>query len=91
MLVADEPELAAGVTTALLAHDPDVTQLREQIGQLFAERLSAALGPKVPAESQLGLTRSFTGGLLTAGMGLLDYRAVAPMVAELATRVVGRR
>jgi AcrR family transcriptional regulator len=91
MLVADEPELAAGVTTALLAHDPDVTQLREQIGALFAERLSSALGPKVPASSQLGLTMAFTGGLLTAGMGLLDYRAVAPMVAELATRVVGRR
>lgn len=91
MLVADEPELAAGVTTALLAHDADVTQLREQIGQLFAERLAAALGPKVPATSQLGLTMAFTGGLLSAGMGLLDYRAVAPMVAELAARVVGKR
>jgi AcrR family transcriptional regulator len=91
LLVADEPELAAGVTTALLAHDPDVRQLREQIGALFAERLAAALGPMAPATSQLGLTMAFTGGLLTAGMGLLDYRAVAPMVAELATRVVGRR
>ena len=91
MLVADEPELAAGVTTALLAHDPDVRRLREQIGALFAERLAAALGPKVPPASQLGLTMAFTGGLLTAGMGQLDYRAVAPMVAELATRVVGRR
>ena len=91
MLVADEPELAAGVTTALLAHDPDVRRLREQIGQQFAERLAAALGPKVAPASQLGLTMAFTGGLLTAGMGQLDYRAVAPMVAELATRVVGRR
>lgn len=91
MLVADEPELAAGVTTALLAHDPDVRRLREQIGQQFAERLAAALGPKVAPTSQLGLTMAFTGGLLTAGMGQLDYRAVAPMVAELATRVVGRR
>jgi len=91
MLVADEPELAAGVTTALLAHDPDVRRLREQIGAQFAERLAAALGPKVAPASQLGLTMAFTGGLLTAGMGQLDYRAVAPMVAELATRVVGRR
>ena len=91
MLVADEPELAAGVTTALLAHDPDVRQLREQIGQQFAERLAAALGPKASPASQLGLTMAFTGGLLTAGMGQLDYRAVAPMVAELASRVVGRR
>jgi AcrR family transcriptional regulator len=91
MHVADEPELAAGVTTALLAHDPDVRQLREQIGQQFAERLAAALGPKASPASQLGLTMAFTGGLLTAGMGQLDYRAVAPMVAELASRVVGRR
>ena len=86
MLVADEPELAAGVTTALLAHDPDVRQLREQIGQQFADRLSAALGPKASPETRLGLTMAFTGGLLTAGMGLLDYRAVAPMVAALAAR-----
>ena len=91
MLVADEPELAAGVTTALLAHDPDVTQLREQIGRLFAERLAAGLGPAVPAQAQLGLTMAFTGGLLTAGMGLLDYAAIAPMVADLATRVSGKR
>ena len=91
MLVADEPELAAGVTTALLAHDPDVKQLREQIGQLFAERLSAALDSKVPAASQLGLTMAFTGGLLTAGMGLLDYAAIAPMVADLAARVSGKK
>ena len=91
LLVADEPELAAGVTTALLAHDADVKQLREQIGQLFAERLSAALDSKVPAASQLGLTMAFTGGLLTAGMGLLDYAAIAPMVADLATRVSGKK
>lgn len=91
MLVADEPELAAGVTTALLAHDPDVKQLREQIGAVFGDRITAALGPKVPSEAVLGLTMAFTGGLLSAGMGILDYRAIGPMVADLAARVVGKR
>jgi AcrR family transcriptional regulator len=91
MLVADEPELAAGVTTALLAHDSDVRVLREQIGLLMSERLVAALGPKAPPEVQLGLSMAFTGGLLSAGMGILDYRALGPMVADLATRVMGRK
>lgn len=86
MLVADEPELAAGVTTALLAHDPDVKQLREQLGALLAERLTTALGPKTAPQVQLGLAMAFTGGLLTAGMGMIGYRELAPMVADLATR-----
>ena len=36
LLVADEPELAAGVTTAMLAHDPDVKVLRDRSARLSA-------------------------------------------------------
>src|SRR5262249_37771984 len=45
LLVADEPELSAAVTTATLAHDPDVKRIRDVIGAIFLERISIALGP----------------------------------------------
>lgn len=82
MLVADEPELAAGVTTSLLAHDADVKVLRDQIGALFAERIGNCLGHQVP-EAVGGITMAFVGALLTAGMGLLDYRDIAGLVSSL--------
>src|SRR5262245_61515043 len=41
LLVADEPELAAASTTAILARDPDVQRLRDRIGAAFNDRLRA--------------------------------------------------
>jgi AcrR family transcriptional regulator len=83
MLVADEPELAAGVTTSLLAHDPDVKALRDQIGVIFAERISQCLGRQAP-EAAGGLTMAFVGALLSAGMGLLDYHDIAGLLSSFA-------
>jgi hypothetical protein len=82
--VADEPELAAGVTTALLAHDPDVRAVRDQIGNLMAARLNAALGTLVPPEARTPLVFMLTGGLLNAGMGYLAYSQVADEMARFA-------
>ncbi len=91
MLVADEPELAAGVTTALLAHDPDVRRLREQIGAIFSLRTTAALGPDLPPPAVLGMTMAFVGALLSAGMGDLAYQDIPDLLAELAAQLsVGR-
>jgi AcrR family transcriptional regulator len=91
LLVADEPELAAAVTTALLAHDPDVRALRDQIGGVFAERLLAALGPEAPDEARLGLAMTLTGGLLMAGMGTLDYHSLGPLMAQFSSLLAPRR
>jgi AcrR family transcriptional regulator len=82
--VADEPELAAGVTTALLAHDPDVRAVRDQIGNLMAARLNAALGTLVPPEARTPLVFMLTGGLLNAGMAYLAYSQVADEMARFA-------
>lgn len=84
LLVADEPELASGVTTSLLAHDADVKVLRVQIGAVFAERIGAALGSTLPDVAAFGLTMTFSGALLTAGMGLLDYRDIPAMLGAFA-------
>src|SRR3954464_3081902 len=47
---AEEPRAAAAVTTALLAHDPDVKQLRDQMGGVFVRRLQDALGRDATTE-----------------------------------------
>ena len=84
LLVADEPELAAGVTTSMLAHDADVTALRNQIGAAFGERIALALGTTLPAAAVTGLTMTFIGALLSAGMGNLDYRDIPRLLHDFA-------
>lgn len=91
LLVADEPELASAVTTALLAHDADVRHLRDQIGAVFADRLQAALGADAAPEALLGLAMTLAGGLLMAGMGNLDYRDLGPHLARFASLLAKRR
>jgi TetR/AcrR family transcriptional regulator, cholesterol catabolism regulator len=44
LLVADDPEFAGAVTSALLGRDPDVEVLRLRIGRDIHDRLVAALG-----------------------------------------------
>jgi AcrR family transcriptional regulator len=79
-----EPELAAGVTTALLAHDPDVKLLRERIGSLFADRIGAALGDQVPAEAQPAFTMMLLGALISAGMEAFEYGAIPGLMTAFA-------
>jgi AcrR family transcriptional regulator len=87
LCVADEPELAAGVTTAMLAHDPDVRGVRDEIGAIFAERLDTALGEVVPDEARTPLVFMLSGGLLNAGMGYTEYAQVAEEMARFADSV----
>jgi AcrR family transcriptional regulator len=82
LLVADEPELAAGVTTALLAHDADVQVIRDRIGTAIGKRLADALGPDVDARLAPLLTFTFIGALLSAGMGYATYDALPTLLAD---------
>ena len=84
LLVADEPDLAAGVTTSMLAHDADVTALRDQIGAVFGHRVAQALGEHVSPAAAAGLTMAFVGALLSAGMGNLEYRDIPGLLADFA-------
>jgi len=84
LLVADEPELAAGVTTSLMAHDPDVRALRDRMGAVFQRRIELALGDDLPAVAVPGLTMAFIGSMLSAGMGSLAYRDVPPLLGGFA-------
>jgi len=91
LLVADEPELAAGITTALLAHDSDVQVVRDRIGAAMAARLAAALHPQADAAVLQILTFTFIGALLSAGMGYATYAALPDVMANAVTLMVSKR
>jgi AcrR family transcriptional regulator len=91
LLVGDEPGLAAAVTTALLAHDPDVKRLRDQMGDVFVKRLQDALGRDETPELIRSLSLALTGAMLMAGMGNLDYRELPDRMAEVTALMTGTR
>lgn len=84
LVVADERELGGGVTTSMLSHDPHVEALREQIGALVLARVEDCLAGQCP-DAARGLALAFVGALTTAGMGLLAYRDIAPLLRGLAS------
>ncbi len=77
LLVADEPEFAGAVTTALLGKDPDVEVLRQRIGLDIRERLSTALGPETDSDVIDSLEMLYSGALVRAGMGYASYQDIA--------------
>jgi AcrR family transcriptional regulator len=90
LLVADEPELAAGVTTAMLAHDQNVQVLRTQIGGRFAARIADAVGPAADPVLLRTLTTTFIGALLTAGMGNSTYAELPALMSDAAALMTRR-
>jgi len=91
LLVADEPELAAGVTTALLAHDSDVQVLRDRIGAAISARVATAIGPDPDPSALQILTFTFIGALLSAGMGYATYAGLPDVMATAADKMLGGR
>lgn len=80
---SEEPQLTRAYTTVLLADDPEVERLRDQIGREIAGRLSHALGP-ADRDSAESVTMAFVGGMLLAGMGYLSFDDLAGRLARIA-------
>lgn len=89
LLVADEPEFAGAVTTALLGRDPDVEVLRQRIGHDIRERLSDALGPAVDPDVIDALEMLYSGALVRAGMGYTSYQEIAQKLEKSARLMLG--
>jgi hypothetical protein len=89
LLVADEPELAAACTVAMLATDPDVKLLRDRIGMEWRRRLVAALGDDADAVVLATLEFVISGALLQAGMGHMTYRELPGHLTRAVELVVG--
>jgi AcrR family transcriptional regulator len=91
MIVADEPELSAACTTAMLAHDPDVRRLRDRIGASIHHRLATALGDDADESVLRTLDLLYSGAMLQAGMGHLSYDDLGDRLSEVATLLLGSR
>ena len=88
LLIAEEPELAAASTTAVLAADPDVQRLRARIGTAFNDHLAAALGADPDLAVLRALNLALAGALLQAGMGYFTYAELADRMDEVAGLVL---
>ncbi|AMO58973.1 transcriptional regulator [Mycolicibacterium phlei] len=89
LLVADEPEFAGAVTTALLGRDPDVEVLRARIGLDIRARLASALGPDVDEDVIDALELLNAGALVRAGMGSASYAEIAERLEKAARQILG--
>lgn len=89
LVVADETELAAACTVALLADDAEVRELRTRIGLEMHRRLTDALGTDGTATAITALELATTGALLQVGTGHLAYRALPDLLADVAALVLG--
>ncbi|PLV52217.1 TetR family transcriptional regulator [Mycobacterium tuberculosis variant microti OV254] len=85
--VADEPELSAACGTALMADDPAVAPIREQIGDEVSKRIAAALGPGWPRAVKSTLQMTFAGALMTARF--VSYEEIAGQLDEAVNLILG--
>lgn len=86
LLVSEEPELAAGCTAALFGSEPDVRQLRLNIGVAIHRRIEAAAGPGSSAAGLLEL--AYFGAMVQAGLGYNTYGHMADRLAEAANLIM---
>ncbi len=89
LVVAEETELAAACTVALLADDAEVRELRLRIGLEMHRRLTEALGDDAAPTVLQTLELATTGALLQVGTGHLAYDAVPDLLADVAALVLG--
>lgn len=88
LLLADEPELAAACTVAMLSEDPDVRVLRDRIGAELHRRLQDALGDRADPVVLTTLEFAVSGALLRAGMGHMSYQELPAKLDEVVELVV---
>jgi AcrR family transcriptional regulator len=90
LTVADEPEVAAACTTALLSgSDPTVRQVRDRIGAEIHRRIQSALGPDADARVVSALEMTFFGALVNAGSGVFTYHQIADRLSYVVGLIVG--
>lgn len=81
LVSADEPEVAAACTTALLSHDAGVPTVRDQIGREIHRRIRSAIGPGADPRVVSALEMTYSGALVHAGSGALSYHEIADRLA----------
>jgi AcrR family transcriptional regulator len=90
LVVADEPEVAAACTTALLGGgaDPAVAAARDRIGAEIHRRITSAIGPGADPGTVSALEMTFFGALSQAGSGQSTYREIADRLSDVISRIL---
>jgi AcrR family transcriptional regulator len=90
LVVADEPEVGAACTAALLGGgaDPAVRSARDRIGAEIHRRIASAIGPNANPSTVSALEMAFFGALVQAGSGELTYRGVADRLAHVVNLIL---
>jgi AcrR family transcriptional regulator len=90
LVVADEPEVAAACTTALLSGgDPTVRKVRDRIGGEIHRRIRSAVGPNADARVVSALEMTYFGALVNAGSGAFTYHQIADRLSYVVGLIVG--
>ena len=90
LTVADEPEVAAACTTALLSgNDSAVRAVRDRIGAEIHRRIRAAVGPDADPRTLAALEMTFFGALVNAGSGAFTYHQIADRLSYVVGLIVG--
>ena len=90
LAVADEPEVAAACTTALLSgNDPTVRRVRDRIGAEIHRRIRSAVGPDADPRVVSALEMTFFGALVNAGSGAFTYHQIADRLTYVVGLLIG--
>jgi len=89
LVVADEPEVAAACTTALLSNDAAVRRVRDRIGIEIHRRIKSALGPDADPRTLSALEMTYFGALVHAGSGAFTYRQIADRLTYVVGLILG--
>jgi AcrR family transcriptional regulator len=90
LVVADEPEVAAACTTALLSgSDPGVLKARDRIGAEIHRRIRSAVGPDADPRVVAALEMTYFGALVNAGSGAFTYHQIADRLSYVVGLLLG--
>ncbi len=90
LMVADEPEVAAACTTALLSSsDPAVRKVRDRIGAEIHRRIKSAVGPEADGRVVSALEMAYFGALVNAASGAFTYRQIADRLTYVVGLILG--
>ncbi len=90
LVVADEPEVAAACTTALMSGtDPTVRRVRDRIGAEIHRRIRSAAGPECDPRVVSALEMTFFGALVNAGSGAFTYHQIADRLSYVVGLILG--
>jgi len=93
LVVADEPEVAAACTAALLGggSDPAVRSARDRIGAEIHRRIASAIGPEADPRTVSVLEMAFFGALVNAASGAYTYHQIADHLGYAAGLILTTR